>query len=49
MHKEGVLDKAKEIYNILADAGIRVELDDRDTQSPDGNLTSGNLKVYRYD
>ncbi len=44
MHKEGVLDKAKEIYNILADAGIRVELDDRDTQSPGWKFNEWELK-----
>ncbi len=30
MHKEGVLDKANELYNTLKDAGIRVKLDDTD-------------------
>lgn len=28
MHKEGVLDKANELYNTLKNAGIRVKLDD---------------------
>ncbi|MFR8079870.1 MAG: proline--tRNA ligase [Christensenellales bacterium] len=33
MHKEGVLEKANELYDALKAAGLRVELDDRD-QSP---------------
>ena len=32
-HKEGVLDKANELYNTLKNAGIRVKLDDSE-QSP---------------
>ena len=30
MHKEGVLEKANELYDALKAAGLRVELDDRD-------------------
>jgi len=33
MHKEGVLDKANELFAQLRSAGIRVELDDRENQS----------------
>ena len=33
MHKEGVLEKANELFESLKTAGLRVELDDRD-QSP---------------
>jgi len=44
LHKEGVLDKAKEIYGQLKKAGIRVELDDRDTQSPGWKFNEWELK-----
>ena len=44
IHKEGVLDKAKEIYQQLKDAGIRVKLDDRDTQSPGWKFNEWELK-----
>ncbi len=30
MHKEGVLEKAQELYNAFENAGVRVELDSRD-------------------
>ena len=43
-HKEGVLDKAKEIYQQLKDAGIRVKLDDRDTQTPGWKFNEWELK-----
>ena len=33
MHKEGVLDKANELFRQLKAAGVRVELDDRENQS----------------
>ena len=33
MHKEGVLDKANELFATLKAAGIRTELDDRENQS----------------
>lgn len=42
-HKEGVLEKAQELYDILKDAGIRVELDDRD-QSPGWKFNEWELK-----
>ena len=44
LHKEGVLDKAKEIYQQLKDAGIRVKLDDRDTQTPGWKFNEWELK-----
>ncbi|MBM7582533.1 prolyl-tRNA synthetase [Caldicoprobacter guelmensis] len=44
MHKEGVLDKAREMYKIIADAGIRVEIDDRDTQTPGWKFNEWELK-----
>ncbi|NLJ41403.1 MAG: proline--tRNA ligase [Clostridiales bacterium] len=33
IHKDGVLEKANEVFDELKAAGFRVELDDRDTQS----------------
>lgn len=44
MHKEGVLDKAREVYKAIADAGIRVEIDDRDTQTPGWKFNEWELK-----
>ena len=44
LHKEGVLDKAQEIYKQVAAAGIRVGLDDRDTQSPGWKFNEWELK-----
>ncbi len=44
MHKEGVLDKAREVYNMIADAGVRVEIDDRDTQTPGWKFNEWELK-----
>lgn len=44
MHKQGVLDKAYEIYDRLKKVGIRVELDDRDTQSPGWKFNEWELK-----
>ena len=43
MHKEGVLDKAKEIMSGLEVAGIRVKLDDRD-QSPGWKFNEWEMK-----
>ncbi len=42
-HKAGVLEKANEIHSALLDAGIRVELDDRD-QSPGWKFNEWELK-----
>ncbi|MFU0799421.1 MAG: proline--tRNA ligase [Xylanivirga thermophila] len=44
MHKEGVLEKARELYDELKKAGLRVELDDRDTQSPGWKFNEWELK-----
>ncbi len=44
MHKEGVLDKARDIYDRLNEIGLRVELDDRDTQSPGWKFNEWELK-----
>jgi prolyl-tRNA synthetase len=44
MHKEGVLDKANEIFGRLQAAGLRVELDDRDTQSVGWKFNEWELK-----
>ena len=44
IHKEGVVDKAREVYQKIAAAGIRVELDDRDTQSPGWKFNEWELK-----
>jgi len=44
MHKEGVLEKAREVYRVIADAGIRVEIDDRDTQTPGWKFNEWELK-----
>jgi len=43
-HKGGVLEKANEIYQELKNGGIRVELDDRDTQSPGWKFNEWELK-----
>ncbi|MGI6214413.1 MAG: proline--tRNA ligase [Christensenellales bacterium] len=43
-HKEGVLDKAKEVYDTLKKAGIRVKLDDRDYVSPGWKFNEWELK-----
>ncbi|MDO5022904.1 MAG: proline--tRNA ligase [Eubacteriales bacterium] len=43
-HKEGVLEKVKEVYNTLKDAGIRVKLDDRDYVSPGWKFNEWELK-----
>lgn len=42
-HKEGVLEKANEIYNTLKDAGIRVKLDDSE-QSPGWKYSEYEMK-----
>ena len=43
-HKEGVLEKANELYQTLAGAGLRVKLDDRDTLSPGFKFSDWELK-----
>ena len=43
-HKEGVLDKAGELMRTLKAAGIRVELDDRDTVSAGWKFNEWELK-----
>lgn len=43
-HREGVLDKAESIYEDLKAAGIRVELDDRDTQSTGWKFNEWEMK-----
>ncbi len=42
-HKEGVLEKAQELFDTLKKAGIRVEIDDRD-QSPGWKFNQWELK-----
>ncbi|MGI6706824.1 MAG: proline--tRNA ligase [Clostridia bacterium] len=44
LHKEGVLEKARELFDELKAAGIRVELDDRDTQSVGWKFNEWELK-----
>lgn len=44
MHKEGVLEKAKEMADQLRAAGIRVNLDDRDTYSAGWKFNEWELK-----
>ncbi len=43
-HKEGVLEKAREVYQQIEVAGIRVEMDDRETQSPGWKFNEWELK-----
>lgn len=43
-HKGGVIEKCKEIYEILTKAGIRVKLDDRDYVSPGWKFNEWELK-----
>lgn len=43
-NKEGVLDKANELYETLKAAGVRVKLDDRDTVSPGFKFNEWELK-----
>ncbi|MBQ9624997.1 MAG: proline--tRNA ligase [Clostridia bacterium] len=43
-NKEGVLEKANEIYNALINKGIKVKLDDRDTVSPGYKFNEWELK-----
>ena len=43
-HKEGVLDKANEIYDELKAKGLRVEIDDRDTVSAGFKFNECELK-----
>ena len=43
MHKEGVLDKAKELLKRLKEAGIRADMDDRD-QSPGWKFNEWEMK-----
>ncbi len=43
-HKEGVLDKANELFQTLKKAGIRAELDDRDTVSAGWKFNEWELK-----
>ena len=43
-NKEGVLDKARELYNSLKAQGIKVKLDDRDTVSPGFKFNEWELK-----
>jgi prolyl-tRNA synthetase len=44
MHKEGVLEKAKALHEQLKNAGIRAELDDRDTQSAGWKFNEWEMK-----
>lgn len=44
IHKEGVLEKAQEVFEELKAAGFRVELDDRDTYSPGWKFNEWELK-----
>lgn len=44
MHKEGVLEEAKKLYQTLVDAGLRVELDDRENQSPGWKFNEWEMK-----
>lgn len=43
-HKEGVLEKAKELFATLKAAGIRVELDDRENQSAGWKFNEWEMK-----
>ncbi|MGI6173679.1 MAG: proline--tRNA ligase [Christensenellales bacterium] len=43
-HKPGVLEKAAEVKKVLEDAGLRVELDDRDTVSAGWKFNEWELK-----
>ena len=44
MHKEGVLDKARELFDTLQAADLRVELDDRENQSPGWKFNEWEMK-----
>jgi prolyl-tRNA synthetase len=44
MHKEGVLEKAREICETLGKAGLRVEVDDRETQTAGWKFNEWELK-----
>ncbi len=44
MHKEGVLDKAEALFREMKDAGLRVELDDRENQSPGWKFNEWEMK-----
>ncbi len=44
MHKEGVLEKANELFQTLKAAGLRVELDDRENQSPGWKFNEWEMK-----
>lgn len=44
MHKEGVLDKARELFDTLKAAGLRVELDDRENQSAGWKFNEWEMK-----
>jgi len=44
MHKEGVLEKAKEICETLSKAGVRAEIDDRETQTAGWKFNEWELK-----
>lgn len=44
MHKEGVLEKAEELFQTLKAAGLRVELDDRENQSPGWKFNEWEMK-----
>lgn len=43
-NKEGVLEKATDLYNTLKEAGVKVKLDDRDTVSPGFKFNEWELK-----
>jgi prolyl-tRNA synthetase len=43
-HKPGVMEKAKEVYDMLKAGGLRVELDDRDTVSAGWKFNEWELK-----
>lgn len=43
-HKPGVLEKARALFDALKQAGIRAELDDRDTQSPGWKFNEWEMK-----
>jgi prolyl-tRNA synthetase len=46
MQKEGVLDKAEELYDSLKEKGIRVELDDNSKESPGWKFNQYEMKGY---
>lgn len=44
MHKDGVLDKSQELFDVLKNAGLRVELDDRENQSAGWKFNEWEMK-----